>query len=152
MKATDLINPNWFDNIEHRECPWPGLTWMTTMLAVPKVEEAIAFYQSVFGVSPIYVNKSENGRIVFARMRYRGINFCLNETGRFDTRGVHPSASNTPPPFFIYMYVDDVDHFYLNAIENGCISIQEPYMEVWGDKKARIEDRYGYVWDIATRV
>ena len=143
---------DWFDNVEERPHPWPGLNWLTAMLVVPDVTKAINFYEEVFGIVPIFQMPDETGNILFARMRYRGSNFTLNQEGTFNFDGKAPSTTANLSPFTFYLYVDDVDKIYSHALSKNCKSLEEPHMEFWGDKKARIADPFGYVLYIATKM
>ncbi|MCD1126326.1 hypothetical protein LPW36_09990 [Jinshanibacter sp. LJY008] len=66
---------NWFDNVEDRSHPWPGLTWLTTALSVPDVRKAIEFYTNTMNMVAIAELEDNNGDMLFARIRYRGTNF-----------------------------------------------------------------------------
>ena len=85
-------------------------------------------------------------------MRYRGCNFTLNQEGAFNFDGKAPASTQTISPFIFYLYVDDVDKIYVDAVSKGCKSLEEPHVEFWGDKKARLVDPFGYIWDIAFKV
>lgn len=149
----DFNNMHWFENVENRQHPWPGLNWLTAMLYVPNVEKAIDFYSKAFTFVPIFQAPTQEGRsIEFARMRYRGSNFTLNKEGSFDYEGRAPKTSNVLPPCMFYVYVDDVDAFVKKAVEHGAELIQSPRVEFWGNKKARLRDPFGYIWEFATRV
>ena len=50
----DPSNRDWFDNVEFRAHPWPGLMWLTAELAVPDVTKAKNFYRAAFGMVPIF--------------------------------------------------------------------------------------------------
>lgn len=117
---------NWFDNVETRPHPWPGLNWLTVMLVVPDVGQAIQFYQEVFGMVPIFELKNPQGEIIFARIRYRGCNFTVNKEGEFNFSGQSPVKTKVSPPFILYLYVDDVKEIYAVAIQQGCKSLEAP--------------------------
>ncbi|MCE0722489.1 MULTISPECIES: VOC family protein [Legionella] len=152
MTTISFSQLNWFDNVNDRPHPWPGLNWLTAMLVVADVKKAMNFYAEVFGIVPIFELPDEAGQVVFARMRYRGTNFTLNQEGAFNFDGKSPVETNTTPPFIFYIYVDDVEKIYTKALQKGCKSMEEPHIEFWGDKKARLRDPFGYIWDIAFKV
>ena len=152
MTTISFSRLNWFDNVEERPHPWPGLNWLTAMLVVPDVKETMNFYEEVFGIVPIFELPNPSGHIIFARMRYRGAIFTLYKEGEFNFDGKAPISTDSIPPFIIYLYVDNVDTVYAEALLNGCRSLEEPHVEPWGDKKARLTDPFGYVWDIAAKV
>ncbi|MEM8777536.1 MAG: VOC family protein [Cyanobacteria bacterium P01_G01_bin.49] len=55
-----------------------------------------------------------------------------------------------PMPGFIYLYVENTDVTYKNALKAGGISTMEPKDEFWGDRTASIKDPMGNHWWIAT--
>lgn len=141
-------NPNWFDEIEGRPHPWPGLNWLTTAIACPNVRDAIAFYVGAMKFAAIFELPGEDGELLFARMRYRGCNFTLNRYG-FDFETHSPSTTGQPPPFVFYLYVDNVADMAQSMIAAGATCVFEARKEFWGDIRARIKDPLGYIWDLA---
>jgi len=51
-----------------------------------------------------------------------------------------------------YVYVDDVDAVYGRAVASGARSIEEPKEMPYGDRRGMVEDAWGNVWQIATRL
>jgi uncharacterized glyoxalase superfamily protein PhnB len=52
---------------------------------------------------------------------------------------------------YIYMYVEDADATFRNAIEAGATPIM-PLMDMfWGDRFGQVQDPFGHIWGIATR-
>lgn len=151
MSAISFSQLHWFDNVDARPHPHPGLNWLTAMLVVTDVKKALLFYEETFAIVPIFALPDESGQITFARLRYRGCNFTLNQEGAFNFPGKSPLTTNTTPPFIFYLYVDDVEEVYARSLLKGCKSLQEPHMEFWGDKTARLRDPFGYIWDIACK-
>lgn len=147
-----MNNPHWFENIENRPHPWPGLNWFTPVLIARNVRKAKNLYEKVFNFIPIFELENNEKELIFVRMRYRGCNFILQKEGEFNYQGKSPLETNSISPVMIYVYVDDVDKVYADSIENGFKSHEVPERMFWGDKKARIEDTYGYIWEIATKL
>lgn len=55
-------------------------------------------------------------------------------------------------PGALYLYVPDVDAVYRCALEAGATSTMAPADQFWGDRLAVVKDRFGNVWEVATRV
>jgi PhnB protein len=51
-----------------------------------------------------------------------------------------------------YLYVDDVDQVFANALLNGCRQLEAPHIDFLGDHKARLIDIFGYIWDVAAKM
>ncbi|WP_374172816.1 VOC family protein [Flavobacterium tructae] len=143
---------NWFKNVEHRAHPHPGLNWLTATLSVPDVARAIDFYTGVMEmVSISELEDQNNGELLFARIRYRGNNFVLNKE-HWDFQAVAPITSGQLSPFVFYLYVDDVKTLVAEIRKDKEAKIvAEPEMQFWGDLKARIQDPFGYIWDLAEK-
>lgn len=146
MKSHD-----WFANVEHRPHPWPGLNWLTTALCVPEVKAAAHFYSVALGfVSIAELQDDHSAELLFARMRYRGTNITLNKE-TWDSDLVSPLTSGQASPFVFYLYVDDVSETCERMMAAGANIVAVPGRTSWGDLKARLQDPFGYVWDIAQR-
>jgi PhnB protein len=55
-------------------------------------------------------------------------------------------------PAFLYIYVDDTDATYQRAVDAGAEVIETPSDQFYGDRRAMVKDRYGNVYQIATRI
>lgn len=145
---------NWFDNVENRPHPWPGLNWLTTGLSVPDVRRAVDFYtgaMDMVAIAELPDTTNDSGELLFARLRYRGNNFTLNKE-HWDSACLSPASSGQTPPFIFYLYVDDVAALTEQMVQAGA-SVQVAASEMfWGDKKARLQDPFGYLWDIAQKL
>jgi uncharacterized glyoxalase superfamily protein PhnB len=53
-------------------------------------------------------------------------------------------------PSFLYLYVDDVDATYRRALEAGALSLEEPAVTPYGDRRGMVQDPCGNVWQVAT--
>ncbi len=150
------LKQNWFDNVEDRPMQHPGIKWMTTAFFVKDVKKVQTFYVDVFGMVTIAELPDEHGELIFARLRYRGINITLNredpDGNGFDDYGLSPETSGNPVSFGIYMYVDDVKSLSKDLLEHGAKEIKAPAKTMWGDMRARYQDPFGFIWDIAESV
>jgi PhnB protein len=53
-------------------------------------------------------------------------------------------------PTMLYLYVDDVDAAYRQALEANGTSLREPVDEFYGDRSAGIKDEWNNQWWLAT--
>lgn len=146
-------NEFWFENVELRDHPWPGLNWVTTVTMVPDVKKARDLYINTFGFVPIFdaTDPACPDELVTTRLRYRGSNILLVKNG-FDYDGKAQALNPSLPPTLFYIYVDDVEHVYQKAIKLGMTSLQAPNVTFWGDLRGRLRCPFGYIWDIAQKV
>lgn len=63
-----------------------------------------------------------------------------------------PKNDCQPMPAAFYLYVDEVDAIYQRALTAGATSAMEPANQFWGDRTATVNDRFGNIWHIATRI
>ncbi|HEU0252852.1 MAG TPA: VOC family protein [Pyrinomonadaceae bacterium] len=57
-----------------------------------------------------------------------------------------------PLPTAIYLYVDDVDSIYEQALNAGGVSMLEPTDQPYGDRNAWVKDPFANVWYIAAPI
>ena len=57
-----------------------------------------------------------------------------------------------PLPTAIYLYVDDVDAIYEQALKAGGISMLAPTDQAYGDRNAWVKDPFDNVWYVAAPV
>jgi PhnB protein len=55
-------------------------------------------------------------------------------------------------PSILYLYVNDVDSTYRQALRAGGTSLREPNTEFYGDRSCGVVDTFGNQWWIATHV
>lgn len=55
-------------------------------------------------------------------------------------------------PAFLYVYVPDTDATHRRAVAAGARSVEEPLDLPYGDRRAMVEDLWGNIWQIATRL
>jgi uncharacterized glyoxalase superfamily protein PhnB len=61
--------------------------------------------------------------------------------------GVRPAM-----PAFLYLYVEDADAAHGRAVDAGATTVEEPKDMPYGDRRAMVQDPYGNIWQIATRL
>lgn len=62
---------------------------------------------------------------------------------------VTPADEREPFPAFLYVYVDDVDARYEQALSAGAVSLEEPRDAPYGDRRAMVRDPFGNVYQVA---
>lgn len=61
-----------------------------------------------------------------------------------------PTLGGTPVT--IHAYVDDVDSVTARAEDLGATVLDQPDDRFYGDRSSRVEDPFGHVWIISTRI
>lgn len=64
---------------------------------------------------------------------------------------VSGAGPRKPMPAFLYLYVENADATYEQALRAGAVSLEEPGDQPYGDRRAMVKDPFGNDWQIATR-
>lgn len=130
-----------------------GYTAITPFIAVDNPEEAIAFYEKVFGATTKSATKMEVegvSMIVHAEIDFGN--------GYLQLGAVNPAYGLVPPPgegkacYSFGLYVPDVDRTFELAVAGGAVVREQPATFVSGDRYCSIVDPCGVRWSVMTRV
>ncbi|MEP7335408.1 MAG: VOC family protein [Actinomycetota bacterium] len=127
-----------------------GYHSVTPYLAVDDAAAAIDFYARAFGATERYLMPAPDGKVAHAELEI-GDSLVMLSDG-------FPGAQDKTPKELggttvaMFLYVEDVDALYAQAVEAGATSTQEPEDMFWGDRFARVTDPYGHSWQLATHV
>ena len=129
------------------------MPWLTPYLTVRDAEKSLDFYHRAFGFEPGEETlRDSNGVIQHAAMRYQGAFIMMAPETAWGCKSAAPVTSGTEIPIGLYLYCEDVDAFYANAVAQGAESMEEPADMFWGDRICTLRDADGYVWSFATNV
>ena len=127
-----------------------GYHSITPYLVVKDAAQAIEFYRRAFGAQEIERIPGPGGRgVMHAEIKIGDSPFMItDEFPEFpEWRG--PQARGGTP-VHIYLYVDDADRLFRQAIAAGAKELL-PIQDQWyGDRSGGITDPFGHVWYIAT--
>jgi PhnB protein len=119
-----------------------GMHSVTPYLVVDGANDLIQFIERSFGGKTMSIMKTKDGRVMHASVQIGDSQIMVSDS----TEKYSAGASR------LYLYVDDVDLIYQNAINANGISMREPIDEFYGDRSAGIKDAWGNEWWIATHV
>ena len=117
-----------------------GYYTVTPYLFVEGATNLIKFLQQGFAATEIRRTLHPDGSIMNAEVKI-GNSLIMVSEARCEFK---------PIPSSIYLYVDNTDATYENALKAGAISVMEPNDEFWGDRHAAVKDPTGGYWWIAT--
>jgi len=109
-------------------------------------KKTVAFYEKAFGF------KCTNPGEDWVTMSYKDVMIMFGKEGDYGQTTKAPKTSGVESPINLYIYVDNVDDFYKNAIKNGAKSSMEPQNTDWGDRMCTVEDIDGYKWSFAQKI
>jgi len=118
-----------------------GYHSVTPYLVVANVAQVIDFVKSTFGAEELHppVRRSD-GSIMHCELRIGDSPIMMGEP-----MGQYPAM-----PACLYVYVDDTDAVYRQALRTGAKSMMEPADQFYGDRSAGVKDPAGNLWWIAT--
>lgn len=133
------------------------IPWMTPHLMVKDVIESMNFYQTAFCMQKGEEAADENGEMVHGELYYQGQLLMIGKEGAYEEVTTirstkSPVTSGIESPINLYLYCENVDHFYQEAINNGAESIGAPEDAFWGDRFCRLKCPNGYIWLFATHI
>ena len=126
-----------------------GYHAVTPYLAVDDASAAIDFYMRAFGAKERYRMPGPDGKVAHAELEIRDSVIMLADPFGGDDRSPKEVGTTTVG---LFMYTEDVDASYRQAIDAGATSTQEPQDMFWGDRFARVTDPFGHSWQLATHV
>lgn len=127
-----------------------GYHTLTAYLAVDDAAAAIDFYGRAFGAKERVRMAGPGDSVMHAELEIGDSLLMLSDP--------FPQASTKPPKELggtsasIFMYVEDIDSMYKQAIDAGASSLMEPDDMFWGDRFGSVQDPFGHSWTIATHI
>ena len=116
-----------------------GFHTVTPLLVVKGGAKLIDFLKNAFGGEETVRMPLPSGEIIHAEVKIGNSIVMLN-----DTMGQPPTATS------LFLYVNDADAVYRQALKAGATSVSEPADMFWGDRVAQVSDQFGNQWWIAT--
>jgi PhnB protein len=127
-----------------------GYHSITPYLAVDDASGAIEFYKKAFGAKERLRMPTPDGKVAHAEVEIGDSLIMLSDP--FDQARTKTPKKTGATTVGIFLYSEDVDETYKQALDAGATSASEPEDMFWGDRFASVTDPYGHSWQIATHV
>jgi PhnB protein len=126
-----------------------GMNTVTTQLMFNgNCKQAIEFYKKAFNASLMGdVAYGPDGKsIMHAMIKIGDTNLMMADSwpGTFTTG---PGDQVTA---YFFIYVEDCDALYNQALTAGCTVLNEMMDAFWGDRMGNVKDPFGHCWGIAS--
>lgn len=127
-----------------------GYHSLTPYLIVRGAAEALAFYQKAFGATDVCRLDAPDGTVAHAEMKIGDSIIMVSEE--------NPAWGSTSPqalggsPVTLFLYVNDVDATFADAIKAGATEKRPVTNQFWGDRSGHLVDPFGHYWHIATHI
>ena len=136
----DIGGNEWYIAKRFDETPIQDLHMVTLYFHPVGAPKFINFLENAFGGEVLERHQSPEGFVYHAKVR---LGDSIVEMGE-----AHDQWQ--PMQSAIYLYVEDVDSAYKQALSAGGTSAKEPSNEPYGDRSAWVNDEFGNVWYIST--
>jgi PhnB protein len=125
-----------------------GYHSVTPYLVVGDAVRAIDFYTRAFGAKELMRMGAPEGKIGHAELKIGDSIIMLSD----EMMGNRSPQTLGGSPVSIFLYVEDVDSVFNQAINAGGKGDGSPADMFWGDRFAKLTDPFGHVWSIATHI
>jgi PhnB protein len=126
-----------------------GFHSVTPYLAVQDGAQAIDFYKRAFGAKEVMRNTSPDGKVTHAEIK---IGDSILMLGGMTTAELRTPQSLGGSTVSIFLYLENVDATFKQAISAGAKET-EPLVDMfWGDRYGRLADPFGHSWSLAQHV
>jgi len=127
-----------------------GYHTATPYLTLQNTSAAIDFYKRAFGAKELCRMLGPDGKIMHAEITIGDSHLMLTDES---------SASETKSPqtlngtaSALFLYVEDVDTAFKQALKAGAKQTQSLQDMFWGDRFGKLTDPFGHRWLLASRV
>ena len=113
---------------------------MTPYLLVDSVPSLLEYLQKAFAAKVVNRATNEAGIVNHAQVKVGNSMVMMGQA----------QAEYPAMPTMLYVYVDNVDEAYQQALAAGGESLREPVDEDYGDRSGGVRDPLGNIWWLAT--
>ena len=124
-----------------------GYHTATPFLIVRDAVVALDFYKKAFGAKERMRHHDKNGQMRHCEIEIGDSAFMIGG----QHRAIY-SRGGPLPSVCIYLYVDDADSWVQRALASGAKEFSSVRDQYDGDRRGGVQDPFGIVWWIATRI
>ena len=127
-----------------------GYHSVSPALSIDGAAESIEFYKRAFGANERYRMPWPDGTVAHAELEIGDSVVMLSDP--FPESGVTPRRALGGTSVGIFLYVEDVDAVFQQAVDAGA-TVTTPLEDMfWGDRFGSVTDPFGHHWSLATHV
>jgi PhnB protein len=128
-----------------------GYHSVTPVFVFKDSRKAIDFYKRAFGAEERFVMPGPGGQgVMHAELKIGNSLIMLGDENPHQPCKSAETLGASPIAF--YLYVDDVDAAFKQAVAAGSTA-QMPVQDMfWGDRVGSVKDPFGYTWTLATHI
>jgi PhnB protein len=126
-----------------------GYHSVTPYLAVQDGAQAIDFYKRAFGAKELTRMAGPDGKVSHAEIKIGDSIIMLGAMTSAELRSPQSLGASTVS---IFLYLDDVDTTFRQALSAGAKETQPLADMFWGDRYGRLRDPFGHSWSLAQHI
>jgi PhnB protein len=123
---------------------------VSAYLAIDGASDAIDFYKRIFGAQERMRMPGPDGRIGHAEIQIGDSVIMMADP--FPEMGVVDPKKLGGTPITMYVYVEDVDATFDNAIKAGAKQLDAVEDKFYGDRSGQFEDPWGHRWGVTSHI
>jgi PhnB protein len=127
-----------------------GYHTITPGLTVKDAAGAIEFYKRAFHAAERSRMAGPDGKVMHAELEIGDSLFMIGE--EMPDRGARGPKSIGGTAVSLNLYLENCDVMFLEAVNAGATALQPVELMFWGDRYGKVEDPFGHVWGLCTRV
>jgi uncharacterized glyoxalase superfamily protein PhnB len=124
-----------------------GYHTATPYLVIRNAAQAIEFYKQAFGAQEIFRMPTPDGTIMHGEIQIGDSRLMFTDEASCGAKS--PQALDGSP-VSIYLYVENVDSVFKQAVAAGASPSMPVQDMFWGDRYGRLTDPYGHQWHVST--
>ncbi|HXN49623.1 MAG TPA: VOC family protein [Bryobacteraceae bacterium] len=124
-----------------------GYHSLTASIVVNDAARAIDFYKRAFNAVEMGRFSSPDGKVAHAELKFGDSKLMLSDEFSFGPTRSPATLGGTTTTF--YIYTEDVDSLFDQAVKAGA-TVKFPLKDqFWGDRTGHLTDPFGHVWALA---
>jgi PhnB protein len=125
-----------------------GYHSLTPYLVVNDANRAIEYYKQAFKAKETVRMAGPGGKVGHAELKIGDSMLMLSD----EMPGNRSPQSLGGSPVSIFLYVEDVDSVFNEAVKAGAKADMPPQDMFWGDRFGKLTDPFGHSWALATHI
>lgn len=126
-----------------------GFQTVTPYITVRDAGKAIEFYKRAFGARERFAMPGPDGKgVMHAELQIGNSVMMMGEENPNESCKSAETVGGSPVSF--YLYVENADEAFGNALKAGAATKMPVEDMFWGDRVGTVQDPFGYQWSLAT--
>lgn len=125
-----------------------GYSTVTPSITLRDTTKAIEFYKRAFSAQDLGIIHGPDGKVMHAEVKIGNSIVMMND----EVMGSRSAETQGGSPVSFYLYFENADTAFQQAVAAGAQGAMPPSDMFWGDRMGQVIDPFGLRWNVATRV